>query len=85
MRPIRRPPTPVLVSLLPLLGASGPLAAQLADADHREYHTPDDEAELADPDHMAAVVDAAVEMVRGLASGPRPAWKEGGRPEPGGR
>jgi hypothetical protein len=28
---------------------------------------------------MAAIVDAAVDAVRFLADGPRPAWVEGGR------
>lgn len=52
---------------------------------HEEYHTPDDEADRVDPEHMAALTEAALEMVRGLAAGERPRWHEGGRPEgPGG-
>jgi hypothetical protein len=52
---------------------------------HADYHQPSDEVEHVDFAHMAALVDAAVEAVRFLADGPRPAWKEGGReglPEP---
>jgi hypothetical protein len=33
---------------------------------------------MVDFGHMAALVDAAVEAVRFLADGPKPAWKEGG-------
>ncbi len=43
---------------------------------HAEYHTPDDESELADPDHMAAVADVAVRAVVELANGEAPTWKE---------
>jgi len=46
---------------------------------HADYHQPSDEVEHVDFEHMAALVDAAVEAVRFLADGPRPAWKEGGR------
>lgn len=46
---------------------------------HTDYHTPDDEVDRVDFSHMTAVVDAAVQAVRFLADGPRPAWKEGGR------
>ncbi len=46
---------------------------------HPDYHQPSDEVELIDFDHMAALVDAAVDAVRFLANGPRPDWKEGGR------
>jgi Zn-dependent M28 family amino/carboxypeptidase len=45
--------------------------------DHREYHTPDDEVELADPDHMAAMAEVAVSAVLTLANGEVPVWKEG--------
>lgn len=51
---------------------------------HGDYHTPDDEVEGIDPEHMTALVEAALEMVRGLASGARPEWHEGGRPGGGG-
>ncbi|MDP2957391.1 MAG: M20/M25/M40 family metallo-hydrolase [Longimicrobiales bacterium] len=46
---------------------------------HADYHTPDDEVDRVDFAHMAAVVDAAVQAVRFLADGARPAWKAGGR------
>jgi hypothetical protein len=46
---------------------------------HTDYHQPSDEVDKVDFDHMAAVVDAAVEAVRFLADGPMPEWKEGGR------
>jgi hypothetical protein len=45
---------------------------------HGDYHQPSDEVELVDFEHMAALVDAAIEAVRFLADGPTPAWKEGG-------
>jgi len=43
---------------------------------HGEYHTPDDETELADADHMAAAADVAVQVVVELANGEAPAWNE---------
>jgi hypothetical protein len=46
---------------------------------HSDYHQPSDEVDAVDLDHMAALVDAAVEAVRLLADGPTPQWKEGGR------
>jgi hypothetical protein len=46
---------------------------------HTDYHRPSDEVALVDFDHMAALVDAALEAVRFLADGPRPEWKEDGR------
>jgi Zn-dependent M28 family amino/carboxypeptidase len=46
---------------------------------HTDYHRPSDEVDLIDFGHMAAIVDAAVDAVRFLADGPRPAWVEGGR------
>ncbi|HZD03441.1 MAG TPA: M20/M25/M40 family metallo-hydrolase, partial [Longimicrobiales bacterium] len=52
---------------------------------HQDYHRPSDEVGEVDFDHMTAVVDATEAMVRGLASGPRPEWHEGGRPQPRGR
>lgn len=45
---------------------------------HSDYHQPSDEVDKVNFDHMAALVDAALEAVRFLADGPRPAWKEGG-------
>ena len=49
---------------------------------HTDYHQPSDEASKADPDHMAKVIEAAVEATRLLADGPKPEWKPGGKPEP---
>jgi Iap family predicted aminopeptidase len=45
---------------------------------HTDYHQPSDEVDMIDFGHMAALVDGAVEAVRFLADGPKPAWKEGG-------
>ncbi len=47
---------------------------------HADYHTPADEAEAADPEHMTAVVRAVVGAARILATGSAPAWNPGGRP-----
>jgi Zn-dependent M28 family amino/carboxypeptidase len=47
---------------------------------HPDYHTPDDEADRADPSHMAAVIAATVRAARIAADGPAPQWKPGGRP-----
>lgn len=52
---------------------------------HQDYHRPSDEAALADYVHMTSLVEAAIEMVRELATGPTPSWKDGGRPEFPGR
>jgi hypothetical protein len=46
---------------------------------HADYHQPSDEVDGVDFQHMAALVDAAVEVVRLLADGPMPAWKPDGR------
>jgi Iap family predicted aminopeptidase len=46
---------------------------------HDDYHRPTDEVDEIDFQHMAALVDAAVEAVRFLADGPTPDWVEGGR------
>lgn len=46
---------------------------------HGDYHQPSDEVDGIDFEHMAALVEAAVEAVRFLADGPRAEWKEGGR------
>ena len=45
---------------------------------HDDYHRPSDEVQYVDFDHMAAIVEAAIEAVRILADGPRPNWVEGG-------
>ena len=47
---------------------------------HRDYHTPEDEFEKMDFDHMARVIGSAVQAVRILADGPKPAWKPGRQP-----
>jgi len=44
---------------------------------HTDYHRPGDEARLADPAHMAAVINAAARAVRLLADGPAPQWAPG--------
>ena len=45
---------------------------------HDDYHRPSDEVQYVDFDHMAAIVEAAVDAVRILANGPKPNWVEGG-------
>ncbi len=47
---------------------------------HTDYHTPDDEVEAIDFEHMTLVIEAAVEAVRVLADGPAPEWNPSGRP-----
>lgn len=47
---------------------------------HGEYHSPDDESELADADHMAVVAELAMRAVVELATGEAPTWKEGFEP-----
>jgi hypothetical protein len=47
---------------------------------HADYHHADDEVRLADFNHMAGVISAAVTAVRLLGDGFRPEWHEGGRP-----
>jgi hypothetical protein len=44
------------------------------------YHQPSDEVDSVDFEHMRAVIASAIQAVRLLADGPRPAWKPGGRP-----
>lgn len=46
---------------------------------HTDYHTPSDEVDRIDFEHMATLVEAAIEAVRFLADGPRPEWEEGGQ------
>lgn len=53
---------------------------------HGDYHTPFDEADRMDYDHMARVIASAVDAVRLLANDPVPTWKPNGRPTaPAGR
>ena len=47
---------------------------------HGDYHTPTDEANRADPAHMAAIINASARAALLLANGPRPEWLPGGRP-----
>jgi hypothetical protein len=47
---------------------------------HHDYHSPDDEVERIDFDHLEAAIEASIGAVRTIADGPRPAWKPGGRP-----
>ncbi|MBV9879658.1 MAG: M20/M25/M40 family metallo-hydrolase [Gemmatirosa sp.] len=49
---------------------------------HADYHHATDEADRLDYDHMARVIGSAVNAVRLLADGPRPAWAPNGRPTP---
>lgn len=49
---------------------------------HKEYHTPDDEVELVDFDHMSALINHSAKAARLITDGPRLEWKPGGRPEP---
>ena len=44
------------------------------------YHRPSDEVDIVNFEHMRAVIQSAIQAVRLLADGPRPAWKPGGRP-----
>jgi hypothetical protein len=47
---------------------------------HRDYHSPDDETERIDFDHLEGAISAADGAVRALADGPRPSWHPGGQP-----
>jgi Zn-dependent M28 family amino/carboxypeptidase len=49
---------------------------------HQDYHTPDDEADRLDYEHMASVIESLIWAVEILATGEPPVWKEGGRPAP---
>jgi len=49
---------------------------------HSDYHRVTDEARLADPAHMAAVINATARAARLLADGPAPTWLPGGQPQP---
>ncbi len=44
---------------------------------HTDYHRAGDDARLADPIHMAAVITASAHAARVLADGPLPAWAPG--------
>lgn len=47
---------------------------------HDDYHTPADEVERIDFDHLEAGIEVALEAVRVLADGPAPEWTPDGRP-----
>ena len=47
---------------------------------HSDYHSPDDEVERIDFDHLETVIEAAADAVRLLADGPAPEWNPGGQP-----
>ncbi len=47
---------------------------------HDDYHSPDDEVERIDFDHLESVIPVALEAVRVLADGPAPEWTPGARP-----
>jgi Zn-dependent M28 family amino/carboxypeptidase len=47
---------------------------------HADYHRANDEANLANWDHMASVVNAAVKATRILADGFKPVWYPGCKP-----
>ena len=47
---------------------------------HKDYHGVNDEWELADFDHMTAMVNLLAKAVRIVADGPRLEWNEGGKP-----
>jgi hypothetical protein len=47
---------------------------------HADYHRPSDEIDKMDLAHMVEVIRAAERAARIMTDGPRPAWKEGGRP-----
>ncbi len=49
---------------------------------HTDYHSPSDEAERVDMDHLVAAVETIIRAIRALADAPSaPVWNEGGRPE----
>ena len=47
---------------------------------HPDYHSPDDEVERIDFEHLETVIGVALEAVQVLANGPRLEWNPGGRP-----
>ena len=47
---------------------------------HPDYHSPDDEIERIDFEHLETVIEVASEAVRTLADGPSPEWNPGGQP-----
>lgn len=49
---------------------------------HEDYHRPSDEVDKVDFEHMARVIEAAIQATRLLTDGDVPVWHPGGRPEP---
>lgn len=47
---------------------------------HRDYHSPDDEVERIDFEHLESVVGVATAAIMLLADGPAPEWNPGGQP-----
>jgi len=47
---------------------------------HSDYHSPDDEIERIDFEHLESVIEVATEAVRILADGAAPEWNPGGQP-----
>jgi hypothetical protein len=47
---------------------------------HPDYHSPYDEVERIDFEHLESVIGVALEAVQVLANGPRLEWNPGGRP-----
>jgi hypothetical protein len=48
---------------------------------HKDYHTPADEVEKTDFDHMSGLINTAAAAVRLLADGRKPTWHEGQQPQ----
>jgi hypothetical protein len=47
---------------------------------HSDYHQVTDDISRVDFAHMSAVINAAAKATRILSDGPKPAWKQGGKP-----
>jgi hypothetical protein len=47
---------------------------------HKDYHTPADEVDKTDFDHMTRLINTAAAAVRLIADGEKPVWHEGGQP-----
>jgi hypothetical protein len=47
---------------------------------HPDYHSPDDEIERIDFEHLETVIEVATSAIRVLADGPAPVWNSGGQP-----
>jgi Zn-dependent M28 family amino/carboxypeptidase len=49
---------------------------------HTDYHSPSDDVERVDFEHLVPAVETVIMAVRALADAPSPpVWNEGGRPE----